>query len=203
MITSERSGPRGVVPPAGLPELARGRHRRPEDGSCLMEYVSVLAGCAFSDRPRCTHPGLAWLARRVNDTVGDAARPRLGLLAPELIGTRVRRRGVRAIVDAELAWVGTRAAPHDRWLRAFRDIAEYRREAATWPGPPGGTRWQQPLWTVDRNHAFAVVVGALDRLGAAERDAALIAVLGVSVHRVRRHLRLDAKPVGPGRRRAC
>jgi hypothetical protein len=32
--------------PGGLPLLVRGRHADPGEGSCLMEYVSVLAGSA-------------------------------------------------------------------------------------------------------------------------------------------------------------
>lgn len=49
-----------------------------------MEYVSVLAGERFSDRPRCTRPALAWLGQRVNDAVSDAARDELILRAPLL-----------------------------------------------------------------------------------------------------------------------
>lgn len=53
-----------------------------------MEYVSVLAGCAFTDHPRCTHPALATLARLVNDWIDDdKTRSELALLAPDLIGT--------------------------------------------------------------------------------------------------------------------
>jgi hypothetical protein len=77
--------------PDGLPMLDRGGHRSPEQGACLMEYVSVLAGARFSDHPRCTHPALAQLARVVNDEIVDpAARSRLAVLAPDLIGTRCR-----------------------------------------------------------------------------------------------------------------
>jgi hypothetical protein len=77
--------------PDGLPVLGRGGHNSPEQGACLMEYVSVLAGARFSDHPRCTHPALAQLARVVNDEIVDpAARSRLAVLAPDLIGTRYR-----------------------------------------------------------------------------------------------------------------
>jgi hypothetical protein len=77
--------------PDGLPMLDRGAHRSPERGACLMEYVSVLAGTRFSDHPSCTHPALAQLARVVNDEIVDpAARSRLAVLAPDLIGTRSR-----------------------------------------------------------------------------------------------------------------
>jgi hypothetical protein len=89
-------------PPPSLPVLGRGAHLRPEWGACLMEYVSVLAGERFGDAPRCTHPALAALARRVNDRMDDeAARTRLGLLAPHLIGTRrVDRRITETVVVA-------------------------------------------------------------------------------------------------------
>ena len=55
--------------PDGMPVLRRGKHRRPEHGSCLMEYVSVLGGRRFSDRPRCTDPVLARLGRLANDRI--------------------------------------------------------------------------------------------------------------------------------------
>ncbi|HEX3782338.1 MAG TPA: hypothetical protein VHX38_21955 [Pseudonocardiaceae bacterium] len=67
--------------------LDRGRHRDPGDGQCLLELVSVLAGEPWSDRPRCVHPVLAAVARRVNDECGDIGRARLVGLALPLIGT--------------------------------------------------------------------------------------------------------------------
>lgn len=72
--------------PTGLPVLARGRHRSPRRGACLMEYTSLLAGKAWSDSPACTHPALAALARAVNDCTSDQARQQLLELAPLLAG---------------------------------------------------------------------------------------------------------------------
>jgi hypothetical protein len=74
-----RRTPVSAVVPDGLPVLAEGMHLAPEDGVCLMEYVSVLAGERFTDHPRCTEPTVAFVARLVNDTVSDTDR---GLLAP-------------------------------------------------------------------------------------------------------------------------
>ena len=45
--------------PDGLPMLDRGGHRSPDQGACLMEYVSVLAGRRFSAKPDCTDRTLA------------------------------------------------------------------------------------------------------------------------------------------------
>lgn len=71
-----------------LPILSRGKHRSPRRGACFMELASYLAGERWSDRPACTHPLLASLARHVNDHTGDAARPRLAPLIPSVIGLR-------------------------------------------------------------------------------------------------------------------
>lgn len=70
---------------AVLPGLGVGRHRTPRQGASLMELVSYLAGERWTDRPRCTHPMLAALARAVNDATTDEARPLLARLAPSLV----------------------------------------------------------------------------------------------------------------------
>ena len=79
-----RRTPVSGVLPDGLPVLAAGVHLAPEDGVCLMEYVSVLAGEPFSDSPRCTDGALAGLARLVNDEVSDEGRRLLAQLAADL-----------------------------------------------------------------------------------------------------------------------
>src|SRR5688572_25378214 len=92
--------------PDGLPRLQAGAHLLPEDGACLMEYVSVLAGTRFSDHPSCTDPTLADLSRLVNDASSDEGRPLLAAFAPALAATAgsadARRTAavVRAIVRA-------------------------------------------------------------------------------------------------------
>ena len=69
-----------------LPVLSRGKHRTPRRGACFMEYASYLAGETWSDHPACTDPALASLARMVNDCSSDAARGRLVILIPSVIG---------------------------------------------------------------------------------------------------------------------
>jgi hypothetical protein len=70
--------------PDSMPVLTRGKHHRPRNGACLMEYVSVLSGGPFTDAPECTDPVLAAIARAVNDYSGDAMRQRLAVLASDL-----------------------------------------------------------------------------------------------------------------------
>ena len=69
-----------------VPQLSRGKHRSPRKGACFMELASYLAGERWSDRPACTHPLLASLARLVNDHTSDGGRGRLVTLVPSVIG---------------------------------------------------------------------------------------------------------------------
>ncbi|GAA1897560.1 hypothetical protein [Lapillicoccus jejuensis] len=73
--------------PSGLPSLAAGAHDPGDGQACVMEYVSLLGGEDWSDRPDCTHPLLAHEARTVNDELDDRDRPLLVPLVGRLFGT--------------------------------------------------------------------------------------------------------------------
>lgn len=77
----------GIYQEDGLPVLSCGKHNDPRDGACLMEYVSVLAGERFTDRPGCADDLLAHLARMVNDATSAPARSALTRLAADIVGT--------------------------------------------------------------------------------------------------------------------
>ncbi|MEO6944028.1 MAG: hypothetical protein ABI053_04875 [Lacisediminihabitans sp.] len=72
--------------PGIMPVLSAGKHRSPRSGACFMEFASWLAGESWSDRPACTHPALASLARLVNDCSTAGGRTRLIELIPSVIG---------------------------------------------------------------------------------------------------------------------
>lgn len=72
--------------PDALPTLSVGAHDSDSGQACVMEYVSVLAGEPWSDRPECTHPVLAHEARSANDLLDDVDRPRLVHLVGRLFG---------------------------------------------------------------------------------------------------------------------
>lgn len=74
--------------PESMPVLSRGKHRSPRKGACFMEMASVLANEPWSDRPGCTHPLLADLARLVNDNTSDQNRGELAVLIPSVVGLR-------------------------------------------------------------------------------------------------------------------
>ncbi len=69
-----------------VPILSAGKHRNPRRGACFMEFASYLAGERWSDHPACTHPGLASLARGVNDYISNRGRATLTPLIPSVIG---------------------------------------------------------------------------------------------------------------------
>ncbi|MGY1695618.1 hypothetical protein ACI780_11950 [Geodermatophilus sp. SYSU D00814] len=86
------STPHGIVTmpaPESMPVLGRGRHRSPSQGACFLEYTALLAGEAFTDRPRCVDGELAAVLRNANDRLSDADRPLLVPLLGRAIGLGV------------------------------------------------------------------------------------------------------------------
>jgi hypothetical protein len=171
-------------PPEGMPVLDAGAHRDAEAGSCLMEYVSVLAGERFTDRPRCTHPALAAVAWQVNDAVSSDARQQLATRAVTLIGLgRDSGVEVRPIVLATIARAGLAIDPANRFFPRLQRRLE--RRAAAGPGRPGrgesghGGRLATLLHVGPVNHACAhlLVAARVADLDAAARDRLLVALL--------------------------
>ena len=118
--------PRGGAPmpsstagvPDLVPQLSRGKHRSPRKGACFMELASYLAGERWSDRPSCTHPLLAALARLVNDHTTDAGRGALAPLVPSVIGLTSDdpRVDVRIALRAAITALPVAAAERQRVL---------------------------------------------------------------------------------------
>lgn len=86
-----------------MPVLSRGRHRSAKKGACFMEMASYLAGERWSDRPGCTHPLLAALARDVNDRIEDHSRSRIVRLIPDVVG-------LKSDDPRSYAWIAREAA---------------------------------------------------------------------------------------------
>lgn len=191
--------------PDGLPLLSRGRHRTPRQGASLMEAASLLAGEPWSDRPDCTHPLLAHLARLVNDHTTDAGRQALALAVPALVDRRgddetwLRLPVAVAsltILDVPEAMQRPLAAGLVRAERLCADaapaLAEVQRQArAALDLVPGSLAWAERLGvrTLDLD-AFAahtaptIVRCAVEGVVATERpdaDARLRALLDVGV----------------------
>ncbi|HEX8855031.1 MAG TPA: hypothetical protein VF752_05470 [Thermoleophilaceae bacterium] len=71
--------------------LSRGSHTSPNDGVCVMELASMLAGERFSDHPRSVCPVIATVLRAYNDAIDDERRRDLYPLAADAVGTRGSR----------------------------------------------------------------------------------------------------------------
>jgi hypothetical protein len=158
----------------GLPRLEVGKHTGPEQGACLMEYVSVLAGQRFTDRPACTAGGVAVVARRVNDAVTDRARPRLTRWAPDLIGAAGRHPGLDDVVVLCCTEAGLAVDPHDRRLTALQARARHRLRHS-W------SRWLRLPAHAVVHEAVISTMAALAPLPPDERDERLIGLLATVV----------------------
>jgi hypothetical protein len=116
--------------------LGYGAHASYEEGMCLMEAVSYVAGEDFTDRPECVSPVLAEFGRTLNDGLPYDARQRLTSLIPKLIGTvnpkQDQRDGLRCA-----HWIMT------HWLPAFFDPVRSMREySTTLRKLPSPTSWK-------------------------------------------------------------
>ena len=54
--------------------LGRGKHSSPDQGACVMELASMLAGERFGDRPRAVCPVIGAFLRTYNDALDDDRR---------------------------------------------------------------------------------------------------------------------------------
>jgi hypothetical protein len=84
--------------------LERGAHASPDDGACVMEVASLLAGERFSDHPRAVCPVIAAFLRGCNDRLDDRARQELFSYASLVVGSAASRSVRRARVELLQVW---------------------------------------------------------------------------------------------------
>jgi hypothetical protein len=175
MWTAQRATTGTSRVPDQLPILQRGRHRRPEDGACVMEYVSVLAGCAFTDHPRCTHPALATL------------------LAPDLIGTGTR--DLRTTHSVVASCLSAAAAIQPLPPAAAVVLAKSRQRIREFNRGRRGSRARLACWQVLNpagvmvGSAFQVLIGNLRGLPRHEQNTRLRTLMYDAVIDCQRTLR--------------
>lgn len=164
-------------------QLSAGAHLAPEDGRCLMEYVSALAGAPFGDHPSCTDPTLAELARLVNDAISDAGRNSLVDLAPALAATpRTSTLGTALMVHAAVtaAHAANEAEP---------TLRHHLNRSGRWLERVMGAGWMaklargfDPLYRPgSARRRLAATVMALGDLLEPDRDAALESALRAAI----------------------
>jgi hypothetical protein len=67
--------------------LGKGKHHSPDQGACVMELASMLAGEPFSDHPHSVSRPIAAFLRRYNDLLDDRRRQDLYPYASAVVGT--------------------------------------------------------------------------------------------------------------------
>jgi hypothetical protein len=77
-------------------KLSKGRHSSPDQGACVMELASMLAGEPFSDHPKSACPVIGSFLRTYNDSVDDERRQTLYAYAAQVVGTRSPKEVARA-----------------------------------------------------------------------------------------------------------
>lgn len=77
-----------MVSVAEQPILDMGSHTNPDEGVCVMEWVSMVTNDRFTDFPACTDRYIARLAQEVNDCIGRNARQALHEFVPRLMRAR-------------------------------------------------------------------------------------------------------------------
>lgn len=68
--------------------LSKGKHSSPEEGACVIELASMLAGEPFTDNPATVCPVVASFLRAYNDSVDDERRQDLYAYAAKVVGSR-------------------------------------------------------------------------------------------------------------------
>ena len=139
--------------------LAKGKHQSAEQGACVMELASMLAGEPFTDHPQSVSGPIASFLRRYNDLLDDRRRQDLYPYAARVVGTAGRPEVEFARVRRLMAWADQMWAAR-RWPLRYRLGGLRRSKART-------------------NHpelAGSYAVRALPRMSAATHAAALALV---------------------------
>ena len=96
-------------------KLSKGKHTSPEDGACVMELASMLAGERFSDHPVSVCPVIGAFLRAYNDSIDDRRRQDLYAYAAKVVGTRSSRAVQRPRAERLAAWASE--VKQRRWTR--------------------------------------------------------------------------------------
>lgn len=102
-------------------KLSSGRHTSGEEGACVMELASMIAGEPFSDHPQSACPVIGGFLRAYNDRVDDERRQDLYRYAAEVVGTTAPGSTEDARAELLIAW-GRDTWTH-RWPRRLAPSA--------------------------------------------------------------------------------
>jgi hypothetical protein len=85
-------------------KLSKGKHTGPEDGACVMELASMLAGEPFTDHPVSVCPVIGSFLRSYNDSIDERRRQSLYDYASRVVGSRSTQRTQQARAERLAEW---------------------------------------------------------------------------------------------------
>jgi hypothetical protein len=151
-------------------KLSRGGHRSPQDGACVMELASMLAGEPFSDQPISVCPVIGGFLRSYNDALDDVRRQDLYEYAARIVGSKGSPTVQRLRAERLARWSLQVREPRRRWglSTCLRSLAASH--ALWWmlSSSPPLIRWE----ATDETHAAVLAlidellaIGACDSAG--------------------------------------
>jgi hypothetical protein len=105
-------------------KLSKGKHASPEDGACVMELASMLAGEPFSDHPASACPVIGSFLRAYNDSIDDGRRQDLYAVAARVVGTRTSISIQRARAERLTDWA--LEMQRRRWTSRYLPLGRLR-----------------------------------------------------------------------------
>jgi hypothetical protein len=110
-------------------KLGKGKHSSADDGACVMELASMLAGESFTDHPSSVCPVIGSFLRAYNDSIDDERRQDLYAYASKVVGSRTSADVQRARAEYLSTWA--MRFQRARWRRLFmpervRTLARHR-----------------------------------------------------------------------------
>ena len=153
-------------------KLSKGKHCSPDDGACVMELASMLAGEPFTDHPASVCPVIGSFMRAYNDSVDDRRRQDLYAYASMVVGSRTSADVQRTRAEFLTAWA--QQFRRNRWTR--RLLPERMRALTRHRNPSMesvGTHAVHAI-TKQTEATHAAVLEAIDQLlliGAEQRPA--------------------------------
>jgi hypothetical protein len=138
-------------------KLGKGKHSSPDDGACVMELASMLAGEHFTDHPESACPAIGSFLRAYNDSIDDGRRQDLYAYASQVVGSRASDAVERARADRLLEWA------RERQPRRFVRLLPARvRSFATQRRPPVDAAGTHAVHAIrrhtDESHAAALAL---------------------------------------------
>jgi hypothetical protein len=118
-------------------KLSKGKHASPEDGACVMELASMLAGEPFTDHPASVCPVIGSFLRSYNDSVDERRRQSLYEYASKVVGSRGGQRVQEARAERLAEWADEMLRTRRTWfLRSpLRALTRLRKPPIDAVGP--------------------------------------------------------------------